>query len=105
MVVFCSKSHKVAWERTWTCDGAPLQQCAAWKYLGLIFTATRGVAGGMLEMQRRQNVAAGLLRQRFKRLDCHYDVDVIMQLYLTTLAPTASYGCEVWGLRHMVAEC
>ncbi len=73
--------------------------------LGLDFTATRGVAGGMLEMQRRQNAAAGLLRRRIKRLDCHYSVDVMMQLYLTTVAPTASYGCEVWGLRHMVAEC
>ncbi len=59
----------------------------------------------MLEMQRRQNAAAGLLRRRFKRLDCHYSVDVLMQLYLTTVAPTASYGCEVWGLRHRVAEC
>jgi len=58
----------------------------------------------MLEMQRRQNAAAGLLRRRSKRLDRHYSVDVMMQLYLTTVAPTASYGCD-WGLRHMVAEC
>ncbi len=56
-------------------------------------------------MQRRQNAAAGLLRRRFNRLDCHYSVDVMMQLYLTAVAPSASYGCEVWGLRHMVAEC
>jgi len=27
VVVFRSKSHKAAWEHTWTCDGAPLQQC------------------------------------------------------------------------------
>jgi len=77
------------------------QALSHWKYLGLVFTATRGVAGGMLEMQRRQNAAAGLLRRRFKRLDCHYSVDVMMQLYLTTVAPTASYGCEV--LRQMVS--
>ncbi len=87
VVVFRSKSHKAAWEHTWTCD-APLQQCDAWKYHGLGFTAKRGVAGGMLEMQRRQNAAAGLLRWRFKRLDCHYSVDVMMQLYLMTVAPT-----------------
>ena len=93
VVVFRSKPHKAAWEHTWTC--ATMQQCDAWKYLGLLFTATRGVAGGMLEMQRTQNAAAGLLRRRFKRLDCHYSVDVMMQLYLTTVAPTASYGCEV----------
>ena len=93
VVVFGSKPHKAAWEHTWTC--ATMQQCDAWKYLGLLFTATRGVAGGMLEMQRRQNAAARLLRRRFKRLDCHYSVDVMMQLYLTKVAPTASYGCEV----------
>ncbi len=81
------------------------QALSHWKYLGLVFTATRGVAGGMLEMQRQQNAAAGLLRRRFKRLDCHYSVDVMMHLYLTTIAPTASYGCEVRGLRRMVAEC
>jgi len=34
----------------------------------------------MLEMQRTQNAAAGLLRRRFKRLDCHYSVDVMMQV-------------------------
>ncbi len=105
VVVFRSKSHKAAWEHTWTCDGDPLQQGDACKYLGLVFTATRGVAGGMLEMQRRQNAAAGLLRRCFKRLNCHYSIDVMMQLYLTTVASTASYGCEVWGLLHMVAEC
>ncbi len=58
VVVFCSNSHKVAWEHTWTCDGAPLQQCDVWKYLGLVFTATPDVASGMLEMQRRQIAAA-----------------------------------------------
>ena len=47
VVVFRSKSHKAA-EHTWTCDGAPPQQCNAWKYLGLVFTPTRGVAGSML---------------------------------------------------------
>ncbi len=75
-MVLCSKSQKAAWDHTWTCDSTPLQQCDAWKLLVLMFTATCGVAGGMLEMQRRQNVAAGLLRRRFKRLECHYSVDV-----------------------------
>ena len=62
----------------------------------------------MLTMQRRQNATAGLLRRRFKRLDCHYSVDVMMQLQRpTAVAPTASYGCELckWGVRYMVAEC
>ncbi len=98
----------IALQQSTSCDHdacAPLQQCDAWKYLGLVFTATRGVVDGMLEMQRRQNAAAKLLRRRCMRLDFHYSVDVTMELYLTTVAPTASYGCEVWGLRQMVAEC
>ncbi len=90
VVVFRSKSRRAAWEHTWTCDGASLQQCDFWKYLGLVFTATRGVVGGMIEMQRRQNAAAGLLRRRFKRLDCPYSVGAMVQLYLTTVVPTAS---------------
>ncbi len=90
VVVFRSKSHKAAWDHTWTCDGASLQQCDFRKYLGLVFTATRGAVGGMLEMQRRQNAAAGLLRRRFKRLECPYSVDAMVQLYLTTVVPTVN---------------
>ncbi len=44
-VVFRSKMHKAAWDHIWTCGCTPLQQCDAWKYLGLVFIATRGVAG------------------------------------------------------------
>ncbi len=101
VVVFGSTRRKAPIVHSWTCGGMPLQQRDSYKYLGLLFTSKHGVAGTMPELQRRQNAAYGLLRQRYKNLRCHCAVTLMLELQQAIVEPTASYGCEVWGLRHM----
>jgi hypothetical protein len=59
----------------------------------------------MSEVQRRQNAAWGLLMQRYAQLTQHFSVELMLGLYQTIVPPTACYGSEVWGLRHMVQTC
>ena len=73
----------------WTCGGAPLQLVTEYKYLGVLFTAAKGV-GGAFGRQRRQLFAAWtVLRRKFGNL--HYGTSFALQLELFEQSvPTAA---------------
>ncbi len=105
VVVFKRIRDKAPDGGSWQCGGSLLRKQDAYKYLGIVFSSTRGVAGSMLEVQRRQNAAWALLKRQYLHLTRHFAVQLMLRLYLAIVPPTASYGSEVWGLRYMPGIC
>ena len=85
---------------SWTCGGQPLQQVDQFKYLGIHFQAKGGLAGSFSLLKQKAGTAWSLLLQRFRDLQCGVSLPLLLALYQSTVPPTASYGCELWGVRH-----
>ena len=81
----------------WSCCGQPLQWVSEFKYLGIDFSATGGCHHTFARLHKNMWGAWAVLQN----LRCASSVGLLLCLYGVCVPPTASYGCEVWGLRKL----
>ena len=94
MVVF-EKQRSAMWG--FRLNGAVVERVDKYKYLGLVFHATKGLHSGteaLMAVARKalftMQQCCGLLGIRDPALQC--------KLFDTLVLPILSYGCEVWGV-------
>lgn len=85
----------------WSCCGQPLQWVSEFKYLGIDFSATDGCHHTFARLHHNMWGAWALLQKQYGNLRCATSVGLLLRLYDVCVPPTASYGCEVWGLRKL----
>ena len=100
VVVFCSC---VPGPFEWHCGGAPLHWVQQFEYLGALFDGAHGINVTFGKLHRNMWGAWAQLRQQYGKLQCSLSVGLLLRLYDACVPPTASYGCEVWGLRSLPA--
>ena len=83
----------------WLCSGTPLEWVQQVTYLGIVFDAAVGMALTFGKLHRNMLGAWARLRRQYGKLQCVLSVGLLLRLYDACVPPTASYGCEVWGLR------
>ena len=81
--------------------GVPL--CRLQRYLGALFDGAHGIDLTFGKLHRNMWGAWAQLRQQYGKLQCSLSVGLLLRLYDACVPPTASYGCEVWGLRSLPA--
>jgi hypothetical protein len=86
---------------TWTCGGQPLQQVAKYKYLGVELTADAGIEAAFPRLHQSAWAAWSVLRRQFSNLHCGTSLALQLDLYGESVPQTASYACEVWGVRRL----
>ena len=88
----------------WVCAGAPLEQVQEFKYLGLVFSAQRGLPAALAKLKQKAAGAWGLLREQYDDLYCSTHAPLMYRLYQAVVPPTGSYGCELWGMRRLHSD-
>lgn len=88
----------------WSCGGAVLQQVEEYKYLGVHLSAAKGVEAAFGRLQQQTLVSWAVLRRQFSNLTCGMTLALQLHLFTQAVPQAASWGCEVWGLRHMVGQ-
>ena len=101
VVVFCT-----GWPGPyqWHCGGTPLLWEQQLKYLGVVFDATSGISATFGALHKKMWGAWAQLRRQYGSLQCSTSVGLLLRLYNTCVPSTASYGCEVWGLREFSSD-
>ena len=85
----------------WLCGGAPLHWVRQFEYLGALFDGAQGINLTFGKLHRNMWGAWAQLRQQYGKLHCSMSAGLLLRLYEACVPPTASYGCEVWGLRSL----
>lgn len=85
----------------WSCAGQPLHWVSEFKYLGITFSSTDGCHKTYAPLHQRSWAAWALLQRQYGQLKCATSVALLLHLYDVCVPPTASYGCEVWGVRRL----
>ena len=96
-------SHCFPGPHQWHCAGAPLEWVPQFRYLGTVFDSRYGIDSTYGSLHQKMWGAWAQLRRRYGKLQCSMSVGLLLQLYDACVPPTASYGCEVWGLRALPA--
>ena len=84
-----------------SCYGQLLECVREFKYLGILYSGTHGCHSTFDLLHQKMWKAWALLQQQYGKLHCASSVGLLMRLYDVCVPPTASYGCEVWGLRKL----
>ena len=85
----------------WHCGGVPVRWEQQFKYLGAVLDAPSGISATFAALHKKMLGAWAQLKRHYGRLQCSTSVGLLMRLYSACVPSTASYGCEVWGLRKL----
>ena len=85
----------------WHCGGLPVHWEQQFKYLGAVFDAPSGIDATFAALHKKMLGTWAQLKRHYGRLQCSTSVGLLMRLYSACVPSTASYGCEVWGLRRL----
>jgi hypothetical protein len=86
-------------QHTWAFQGQPVEQVQQYKYLGLIFDATRGFSTAPAQLAAAGRRALGAAQGMCANSDIT-DPSIRLHLWQQLVLPVVSYGCEVWGAQH-----
>ena len=70
--------------------------------MGALFDGVHGINLIFGKLHRKMWGAWAQLRQQYGKLQCSMSAGLLLRLYDACVPPTASYGCEVWGLRSLL---
>ena len=74
----------------WTCNGQPLQEVLEFKYLGMLFSAQRGLPAAMARVKQIAAGASAILQERYQNLQCSSHIPLLVSLYRTAVPAAAS---------------
>ena len=105
MTISTGKSEVVVFNSQWrmaqqvtTCvQGKRLPVSKAFKYLGVWFHHSKGVAHHVAKAAGRGKAAIAGLQRRLSELDIGNNVYLSLHLYHAIVVPSLLYGCEAWG--------
>jgi hypothetical protein len=105
MTISTSKSEVVVFNSQWRAaqqvvacvQGKRLPVSKAFKYLGVWFHHSTGVAHHVPRAAGRGKAAIAGLQRRLSELDVGSNVYLSLHLYQAIVVPSLLYGCEAWG--------
>ena len=81
-----------------------LERVQQYKYLGIVFSATDGIAATFKSLHARLNGSWHTLAEHFGALNDEVSLALMRAMFQQCVPPAGSYACEVWGVRRVMAS-
>ena len=95
VVVFTRPRARAPVAGEWTCGGVVLERVQQYKYLGIVFSATDGIAATFKSLHDRLNGSWHTLAEHFGALNDEVSLALMRAMFQQCVPPAGSYACEV----------
>ena len=102
VMVFGKAPRRGTAPHVWTCGGAALKEVQEYKYLGLVYSQKKGIAGAFSKLQSNMLDSSHKLWAKYGNLHCGTSQKLQLDLFLESVPHAASYGSEIWGILRLL---